>query len=116
MDIGIWTTEEEQMDKLTTREERLLALGAAIASNCMPCIEFYIPEARKAGLSDLQIRDAVRIADRVRQVPARAVLEAALARLDESPDRLAETASPECGCSKTPSRPRSGRADMPTDC
>ena len=33
-----------------------MALGAAIASNCVPCIEYHVPEARKAGLKEAQIR------------------------------------------------------------
>lgn len=56
-------------------------LGAALGSNCVPCIEYHIPEARKAGLSDAQISEAIRLADRVRQVPAGKVLEVAQALL-----------------------------------
>ncbi len=70
------------MDQLTTRERELVALGAALGSNCVPCIEHHIPEARKAGLTDGQIREAVELADAVRQVPARNVLAAALQHLD----------------------------------
>jgi len=73
------------MDKLNTRERELTAIGAAIASNCVPCIEYHIPQARKAGLSDAQIREAVRLADKVRQVPARKVLDTAKALLGEEP-------------------------------
>jgi len=66
------------MTNLTDRERELVALGAAIGSNCVPCIEYHIPAARKAGLSDSQIAEAVRLADKVRQVPARKVLDVAL--------------------------------------
>ncbi len=69
------------MDTLTPRERELVALGAALGSNCVPCIEYHVPEARKAGLSDQQIREAIQLADKVRQVPARKVLETALAML-----------------------------------
>lgn len=71
------------MTNLTPRETELVALGAALGSNYVPCIEHYVPEARKAGLSDLQIRAAIELADKVRQVPARKLLEAALRVLDE---------------------------------
>jgi len=70
------------MEQLTHRERELVALGAAIGSNCIPCIEHHIPEARKSGLSDGQIKEAVELADRVRQVPARNVLKAALQHFD----------------------------------
>jgi len=37
------------MNDLDPRERELVALGAAMDSNCVPCI-VYIPEARKAVL------------------------------------------------------------------
>jgi AhpD family alkylhydroperoxidase len=86
------------MSELNNREKSLVALGAAIASNCVPCVEYHIPGAKRAGLSDIELNEAVRIADKVRQVPARAVLEAALARIDTSPGGAADTAGPGCGC------------------
>ena len=39
------------MEQLTRRERELVALGAAMGSNCIPCIEHHIPEARNSGLS-----------------------------------------------------------------
>jgi 4-carboxymuconolactone decarboxylase len=72
---------EESMTELSSRERELVALGAALASNCVPCIEYRVPAARKAGLSDSQIEEAIRLAEKVRQVPARMVLESALARV-----------------------------------
>ncbi len=70
------------MEQLTHRERELVALGAALGSNCIPCIEHHIPEARKSGLSDAQIKEAIELADKVRQVPARNVLKAALEKFD----------------------------------
>jgi 4-carboxymuconolactone decarboxylase len=72
------------MTNLTDRERELVALGAAMGSNCVPCMEHHIPAARKAGLSDAQIVEAVRLADKVRQVPARKVLDVSLAMLGET--------------------------------
>ena len=86
------------MIELNNREQSLVSLGAALASNCVPCIEFHIPGARRAGLSDREIEAALEIADKVRQVPARAVLETALARIETSPDDSADAVSSECGC------------------
>lgn len=87
------------MSELNSREKSLVALGSAIASNCVPCVEFHIPGAKRAGLSDIEIDEALEIADKVRQVPARAVLEAALARIETSSDVLADATGPGCGCS-----------------
>lgn len=72
------------MNRLTPSERELVALGAAMGSNCVPCIEYHIPEARKAGLTDLQISGAIHLADKVRQVPARKVLDAARKLLPEN--------------------------------
>jgi AhpD family alkylhydroperoxidase len=97
------------MADLSNTEHELVALGAAIASNCIPCAEFHIAEARKLGLTDAQIVEAVRLADKVRQVPARKVLRVAFALLNEtsdaacavsgaSPDKLAPASQEEHPC------------------
>lgn len=72
------------MQELTSIERELVALGAALGSNCIPCIEYHIPEARKAGLCDRKISEAVRLADKVRQVPAGKVLATARGMLAET--------------------------------
>lgn len=83
---------------LSRRDKELTAVGAAIASNCVPCIEYHIPQARKAGLSDAQIREAVELADKVRRVPADKVLQTAFALLkDEDADQV-RGAGESCGC------------------
>ncbi len=69
------------MSTLNLRERELVALGAALASNCVPCIEFHVPAARKAGLTDAEIGEAIALADKIRQVPAGKVLDAATAQL-----------------------------------
>ena len=66
------------MSDLTPRERELVALGAAMGSNCVPCVEYHIRESQTAGLTDVEIRAAIEYADKIRQVPARKVLEAAL--------------------------------------
>lgn len=87
------------MSDLSPRERELVALGAAMGSNCAPCIEFHIPESRKAGLSDAEIHAAILHADKIRQVPARKTLQTALNLLPS----VAATPSPAapaagCGC------------------
>lgn len=72
------------MTDLTSRESQLVALGAALGSNCVPCIEHVIPQARKAGLTDKEIQVAILLADKIKQVPARKVLEAALILLPQA--------------------------------
>jgi 4-carboxymuconolactone decarboxylase len=92
------------MSDLTERERELVAIGAAIASNCVPCIEYHIPEARKAGLSDPQIEQAVRLADKVQRVPAREVQRSAMARLDEITPAQKDASDGPCGCDRSTDR------------
>jgi AhpD family alkylhydroperoxidase len=87
------------MSDLTPREAELVALGAALGSNCVPGIEYHIPQARKAGLTEAEIHAAIQLADKVRQVPARKVLEAALNLLPQAAGAASSTAPGEgCGC------------------
>ncbi len=72
------------MSQLSPRDRELVSLGAAMASNCVPCIEHHIPQARKAGLSDAEISEAIQLSDNVRQVPARKVLKVALQLVNPS--------------------------------
>ena len=78
---------------LNLRERELVALGAALSSNCVPCIEYHVPKALESGLSDAEIHAAIELADKIRQVPARKVLEAATKGLAAT----APTASGACG-------------------
>jgi RNA polymerase sigma-70 factor, ECF subfamily len=73
------------MDELTFRERELVALGAALGSNCIPCVEHHVGEAKKAGLTDSQISAAIQLADQIRKVPAAKALDAALHLLNERP-------------------------------
>ncbi len=44
----------------------LISLGAAVASNCIPCFEHFMGKAYPAGLTTEEIRQAVDIADQVK--------------------------------------------------
>jgi AhpD family alkylhydroperoxidase len=87
---------ETTMNILNPRERELVAIGAALASNCVPCIEFHIQEARKAGLSDAEIAEAVEFADKIKGVPADKVLEAATRKLSTPGNE--QTAAPGACC------------------
>lgn len=94
---------KNNMEELSQRDRELTAIGAAIASNCVPCIEYHVPQARKAGLSDAQIREAVKLADKVRRVPADKVLQTAFALLELKNAVGPHTEGIPCGCSDTAS-------------
>ena len=89
------------MSHLTPQERALVSLGAAMGSNCVSCIEYHIPASRKAGLTDARISEAIQLANRVRQVPARKTLDAAVNLLagPAAPvsKEIAATGKPCCG-------------------
>ena len=87
------------MSELTPRERELVALGAAMGSNCVPCVEYHIPESRKVGLTDPEIQAAIQYADKVRQVPASKTLQTALKLLSTAPGDVQNAGTGEgCGC------------------
>lgn len=70
------------MSQLSAREIELVAIGAAIGSNCIPCVEYHIGAGKQLGISDDEIRAAIALADKVRRAPARKVLEAAKSAIE----------------------------------
>jgi 4-carboxymuconolactone decarboxylase len=87
------------MKNLDKKEKELVALGTALGSNCIPCVVYHISEARKNGISDEQIREAIDIAEKVKKVPAQNVLNSAYAQIDpasEMPRKNDSTIPPDC--------------------
>ena len=58
------------MGELNKREHELVAIGAAIASNCVPCIAFHVGKAREIGFNDGQIEEAITLAQEIRNPKA----------------------------------------------
>ncbi len=58
----------------TAQVAELVAIGAAIGANCEPCFKFHYDQARKLGVSDLDMRYAVDLAQKVKDTPARNML------------------------------------------
>ena len=68
---------KKQDGLFTDAVRELVAIGAAIASNCEPCFKHHFSEARKLGVSKEDMRRAVDMAQAVKDSPARAALELA---------------------------------------
>ena len=70
----------------------LVAIAAAIASNCEPCFKFHYDKARKLGVSDEDMLRAVKTAQAVKDSPARSVLALAekvlKAETEETPHKF----------------------------
>jgi AhpD family alkylhydroperoxidase len=71
--LGLTTTPS----LFTEQVAELVAIGAAIGANCEPCFKYHYDQARKLGVSDLDMRYAVDLAQKVKDTPARAMLNLA---------------------------------------
>ncbi|MBI5094039.1 MAG: carboxymuconolactone decarboxylase family protein [Candidatus Hydrogenedentes bacterium] len=84
---------------LDTKTKELVAIGASVVANCQPCLDYHAEEARKAGASDSEMRDAAGIARMVRKAGAEKMDTYAGERLGEpAPERTAPGAC--CGSAK----------------
>jgi 4-carboxymuconolactone decarboxylase len=88
------------MGRLNPKEKELVALGAALGSNCIPCVVYHLGVAEKIGIPDEEVREVVELAVEVRKVPAAQVLKTAYAKIgrirEESPE-CPESRAPCCG-------------------
>lgn len=98
---------------LSPKERELTAIGAAIASNCVPCVEYHIPQAKKVGLSESQILEAIELADKVRRVPADKVIQTACALLEVTDSSERNEKPLTCGCSDTKTESDGGGGEAP---
>lgn len=106
------------MSDLAPRDLELVALGAAMGSNCVPCVEYHIPASRKAGLTDSEIHAAIQHADKIRQVPARKTLQAALTQLQSAADDVRNGGTAKgSGCGAVPevAKDETGKTAQPRD-
>jgi len=69
---------------LTLKEKELVALGAAIGVNCVPCLEWHYEKCRKIGFSQQQLAKAIDVAKTVKEVSSQKIYETAEA-LNGSP-------------------------------
>jgi AhpD family alkylhydroperoxidase len=83
-ELGAWIGRAVSPTLFTEQVAELVAIGAAIAANCEPCFKYHYDQARKFGVSNDDMRRAVDLAQKVKEAPARAMLELAGRYLDKS--------------------------------
>jgi AhpD family alkylhydroperoxidase len=81
--LATWAGIASAPSIFTEQVAELVAIGAAIASNCEPCFKFHYDQARKLGVADADMRRAVDLAQKVKETPARAVRDLASRYLDK---------------------------------
>lgn len=87
----------------------LVAIGAAIAANCEPCLKCHYDKARELGISHEDIQKAVNLAKKVKDSPAHAVLELAQRLLGKK----TETKEPVVAVKTCCSSPDDGETSTP---
>ncbi|MGC8463153.1 MAG: arsenite efflux transporter metallochaperone ArsD [Acidimicrobiales bacterium] len=60
----------------------LVAMGAAVGANCEPCFSYHYDQARRLGVARAVMAEAVRVAQAVKDTPARSMAELAAKLLD----------------------------------
>ena len=74
--------------------KEMIAVGASVTANCIPCIKYHFAKARDVGLTVAEIRIAVQIGKGVRKGAAQ--------KWDEEVNLLLSSSSQEqkgtCGC------------------
>lgn len=93
----------------------LVAIGAAIASNCELCFKYHFAAARKLGVSDADMLQAVNLAQQVKDSPAKSVLDLAHRILQPGAAAAGDT-SAGCGCRGASSKAASDSSAKTTGC
>ncbi len=74
--------------------KEMIAIGASVTANCIPCIQYHFAKAREAGLTYTEIRAAVQVGKMVRKGAAQKWDEEIGALLSASPEQQQKA----CGC------------------
>ena len=62
---------------LSEKEKELVAIGASIGGNCIPCLQYHYKKCKELGYSEEEMRDAIDMAKMVKEVPNKKIYETA---------------------------------------
>ena len=62
---------------LSEKEKELVAIGAAIGGNCIPCLNWHYKRCIELGYSKEEMLDAFEMAKKVKEVPNNKIYETA---------------------------------------
>ncbi len=88
------------MSCLSKRDKELVAIGAAVGSNCVPCVVFHLKEAKDCGITDAELTEVIELADKLKKVPSKLVLNAANEEINGAPvePEASTDCRSDCGC------------------
>lgn len=70
---------------MNQQTKELIAIGASVTANCLPCLEFHVGKAREYGAGEKEISMAVAVGKTVRK--------GAAARMDEFAKSVSESSA-----------------------
>ncbi|MDA8074270.1 MAG: arsenite efflux transporter metallochaperone ArsD [Actinomycetota bacterium] len=76
-ELSSWSLDAEPSGGLDAVSAELVAIGAAIGANCEPCFKYHYNEARRLGVGPETMAAAVRVAQTVKDTPARSMADLA---------------------------------------
>jgi AhpD family alkylhydroperoxidase len=75
----------------------LIALGASVAVNCQPCLQFHISEVLKVGITEPEIKGAIQVGRTVRKGAAHK-LDQFVSNMMEDEMIISRGGGEGCGC------------------
>ena len=95
-ELAEWTGINAPKLEITEQVRELIALGAAVAACCEPCLKYHLSKAQEVGLSDVQMREAIAVGRMVKEASAKNIYGLA-EKLIPEPEVEIEKASACCG-------------------
>ncbi|MFC1734577.1 carboxymuconolactone decarboxylase family protein [Candidatus Hydrogenedentota bacterium] len=83
---------------MDNKTKELIAVGASITANCLPCLQFHAGKAREYGADEQEILDAIETGKMVRQGAA-GKMERFIPTLLEGEAVATRAEDAGCGCS-----------------
>lgn len=74
--------------------KEMIAIGASVTANCIPCIRYHFNKGREVGLTDAEIKVAIQVGKSVRTGAAQKWDEEVRGLFSFSPERQ----NTSCGC------------------
>jgi AhpD family alkylhydroperoxidase len=68
---------------MDSKTKELIAIGASITANCIPCLDFHITKAREYGATEKELIIASKIGQHVKNGAAKKVSEHAAKQLSQ---------------------------------
>ena len=62
---------------LSEKEKEMVAIGASIGGNCIPCLQYHYKKCKELGDNDEEMREAIDMAKMVKEVPNKKIYETA---------------------------------------